>query len=358
MSYNSPIQAISSNTLTFANPSNVTTSPPALSVQIQNNSPYTLTNNLNSTTIHPSSLLTIPISLGQGPLILTVVNYTAPVGVLGCQWLEDGENPDQPDGPVTTNPVPAPFSVLASGNAASATVNPSPVARGLLILCSGAVVIESILLTASGTIVQLVNQALGSNGYVWVPLTGAGGPLFAGTNGVSVLINFQTACAYIVYEVDSEIPPLPLVPGAAAELQSLIAALLVANTITEVSPGAGVDWTYTTTNNLRLKQVHAQFVAGVAVANRVPLLRISTDTVNFSQYPMVASPILAGVTEILTGSPQTPLDATVASAVGTTYATYPFMDVLLPSGSIIQAQTAGLQGADQWSNIFFVFTPN
>lgn len=348
MSYNSPIQAISSNTLTFANPSNVSTSPPALSVQIQNNSPYTLTNNFNSTIIQPSSLLTIPISLGQGPLILTVINYTAPVGVLGCQWLENGENPAQPDGPVTTNPVPAPFSVLASGDASIVIVNPSPLARGLLILNNGGnggVAIVSISLQFSlGNDVQLGSLASGTNGYVWIPLTGAGGPLISDTNSVSVQIVFQTACNYIVYEVDSEIPPLP--------------SLSVVEAVTVPEPAAGDDWTFTLQVPARLVGLQANLsLANVGAPRGVPQLSLYSSAGDSISVPLTTALQAIDTLEVYYASVAAtggPISTPTGVSPARWYAALP--SILLPAGAVISSGSlGGLNALDQWSSIVLWF---
>jgi hypothetical protein len=106
MSYTTAPQAVTGSIITITNPSTATGGN-FVAVQIRNASYYVLTvsGGAQQPLIDPFTATTIPIATGTNlsinPSFLTVVAGSGAQGYLSTEWLLDGEQPSEPDGPLT-----------------------------------------------------------------------------------------------------------------------------------------------------------------------------------------------------------------------------------------------------------------
>lgn len=211
MSWYSGPYGITGPTQAIANPSNVNGSPAAAAVQIQNNTPFVLTENIDATVIQPNSAITIPIATGQS-LQLNILNYVRGIlstnitatGSISAEWLEAGEAPQIKDGtlaPAQTTKLPfKPLPFVESGGNTILTITPSDGAVGLLWTTgNNAAPVSAVLGIPPSTI--------GSNTPISLPITevaGVGGdilyscPIISGASVQTNIIGNATLVPYIV----------------------------------------------------------------------------------------------------------------------------------------------------------------
>lgn len=118
------------------------------------------------------------------------------------------------------------------------------------------------------------------------------------------------------------------------------------------NPAAGADWTFTIPAGTRKRvvSVSALLTTAVAVANRFASIIID-DGVN------IVAQIPSGFAQAASLANQyTFADSTTgtASASNVSIASLP-SNLILPAGFRVRSLTGGIQAADQWSNIFFLF---
>lgn len=128
-------------------------------------------------------------------------------------------------------------------------------------------------------------------------------------------------------------------------------------TVTQATPSAGADWTYTGSLTARtcIQSVTAKLITSAAAANRIPVLVI---TVNGSAiaYP-AATAQTASATQFYSWSPGVAENVTGGTNI---FHTVPFNNgqlVCFNSGLstlTVGTQTTAIQAADQWSNISLV----
>lgn len=120
------------------------------------------------------------------------------------------------------------------------------------------------------------------------------------------------------------------------------------------NPGAGLDWAITAPGHgiWRVSALSALFTASVAVANRIPTLRVVTSDGVVAAAPAGAA-ITAGLSVTLSSFPGA--GPTGAAAGPQLWATSDEGWLLLPGWSL-SPLTAGIDVADQWSNISFALT--
>lgn len=345
------------------NPSDNSQNPPAVAVQIQNNTQYQLTNNLTADIAQPNSALTIEIPIGFTPLILFPINFTTAVGTISTEWLEYSENPTVPDGslqPSQALPLPWKYVGDFSPGTASTQIPVTP-------SCTGLIVTSSVpLLSAqlynidfnSALFNLLINSIPNQSGnfVYWVgpipntlPTTHTNP---AGPNQLGVQLNFSNSNVnYFAFEVAQPIDFLQL----ATVLQLVYGSVNTTGIVTPntvANPGAGINWTYTFPGNARLTSVVATFVAGPAPANRNLSLYIQGG--NLGVIPMCVMTITANGVAVTAGyscaSFFTPRSDNVV--------TFPIPDLYLASGSVVQGIASNIQAADAWTNIAVGTSPS
>lgn len=119
------------------------------------------------------------------------------------------------------------------------------------------------------------------------------------------------------------------------------------------NPAAGVDWTYTIPVGLQqtLISVRAVLTTSAAVANRFPVLRITSPTGQILADVSALAAVTAGSTVIfvwMAGAPANNVNNVQQMSLPS--------GLRLMGGSSIQVLTSGLQAGDQWSAISITYT--
>jgi hypothetical protein len=363
--------SVATSTITINNPSDGNQNPPAVAVQIQNNSQYQLTNNLTADIVQPNYALTIQIPIGFTPLILFVLNFTAPTGTIGTEWLEFGESPSRPDGALQpSQALSLPWKYQGLFNPVSGTtltIAISPACTGVIVTTNttiGAAYLYNMVQQVPISLTQVILLQSGGGDYLyWIgPLpntlpTPTGGPQQL---GVEIVFNASGAVA-TSFEVNQPIDFASLGStfsggnggysnnGINVETTGVLFTQSVSN------PTVGSDWSYTLPYSYRLSRVYAEYSASAAVATRYPSLIING---GFG-WALTASGITASgiffvqATKMMS-APALPIQMPPSANVQLSG----FTDLgVLPYNSTISSSTASIQAGDQWSNIQLAFTP-
>lgn len=334
MPYFSPALNVTSNTLTFPNPGGGAQNPLPDRVQIQNNSQYYISENIDTSVIPPNSALTVPIPAGlpssNGNLVINIISYATAAGSISLEWLLPDEEPIVNDGALSPSQA-APLFYQKIINA----------------VISGTTANVTLPLYSTGLVVQSLVQLLSCEGLI----TGQGFPVvstpgFFGLYYIPLIAGFdiyqlQFANALIggieIYSVTGGINPLTTGP---------------VYTVNVVNPAAGADWSYTLPATARLVGVDAELLTSAAVANRTPFLEWGTGVTT----PQVgnSTPIVANQTSFVhfaTGY----IDSNYSSG-GITIQKTGMPSLLLPAGTVVESSTIGLQATDNWINIALTFS--
>lgn len=347
MSYVSAAQNISSNTLTFINPGAGAQNPFPDRVQIQNNSQYAITENVDSTIIGPNVAITIPCPTGQYELIISVISYIVSTGTIGLEWLLPGEKPKQEDGPlqpaqgVPINVQPISSSNISFGTNTAALSLPLQ-ATGLFIQCNVGLIDASNF----STDIPLPIYSIGDQLY-YIPYISTGA-----INPVVILLASGHPSLFNAWATLNDINPFGDLILPAGD-QSLIVT----------NPAAGADWAYSVAGglgNIRIKAIHARLTTSAVAANRYPLLALPTlcpsgDTIPvisiFSQVAVTASNIY--VFNLFPGAPSIEQIPGAGLSIQLNNA---IPNLTLVPGDVITSYTYNLQSGDQWSNIAIIYS--
>ena len=355
MPYFSPALNVTSNTLTFPNPGGGAQNPLPDRVQIQNNSQYYISENIDTSVIPPNSALTVPIPAGlpssNGNLVINIISYATAAGSISLEWLLPDEEPIVNDGALSPSQA-APLFYQKIINA----------------VISGTTANVTLPLYSTGLVVQSLVQLLSCEGLI----TGQGFPIvstpgFFGLYYIPLIAGFdiyqlQFANSLIggieIYSVTGGINPLTTGNLGTASNPDIVSLLSPSAITTPVAnPAAGADWSYTLLAAYRLLAVNANFVIGTSPSiNRVLLLHAST--MGQGYWPLSPFNAQIGAQAFITWAPGMALLGPLAGTVGNYFLTGPIPSVLLPAGTVISSNTQNIQAADSWANITLAFSTN
>jgi hypothetical protein len=346
MPYFSPALNVTSNTLTFPNPGGGAQNPLPDRVQIQNNSQYYISENIDTSVIPPNSALTVPIPAGlpssNGNLVINIISYATAAGSISLEWLLPDEEPIVNDGALSPSQA-APLFYQKIINA----------------VISGTTANVTLPLYSTGLVVQSLVQLLSCEGLI----TGQGFPVvstpgFFGLYYIPLIAGFdiyqlQFANALIggieIYSVTGGINPLTtgnLGTASNPDIVSLLSPSVIATPV--ANPTAGADWSYTLLAAYRLLAVNMNFVGG-------------SGGTAFSRLVIRqgGSTLWAGIlVPSVLANQQANLNAAVGAPFAVVYesATYlnaiaPLPNLMLPAGATISSSTDGAIAGMQYNYI-------